>query len=998
MILNRILTVAAFLCLPLALVAKVAYKSNHIRITVIDAGTLRLEYAPDGNFVDKRSFVAVEREYGNTPFTIRENGKNVTLTTERLRLVYRKSEGGFTADNLQISSTKAIDKAFRWRPGTRQQGNLKGTYRTLDGYNGEHLLYDNNRPMPIEDGLLATDGWTLVDDSKGLLFDGDKDWEWVETRKAAEGAQDWYFMGYGHDYKSALKSFTRFAGRVPMPPRYAFGYWWSRYWSYSDQDFRNLVRWFRENDIPLDVLVIDMDWHPISEEAGGGWTGWDWNENLFPDYRRFLRFLDQEGVNATMNLHPADGVRPFEKKYDEFARRIGRTDGRAVEWLGSDKRMVKALFDTYLHPYQQEGVDFWWLDWQQWLEDKQVNGLSNTWWCNYIFFSDMERRHQGRPMLYHRWGGLGNHRYQVGFSGDSYITWESLSFLPYFNSTASNVLYGYWSHDIGGHQSLKYGTPVPTELYTRSMQMAEYLPILRTHSTKDPALNKEPWAFDHATLGRLKRVIDGRYALVPYIYAMARQDYETGISLCRPMYYDWPEEQEAYDFRNQYMFGDQMMVAPVVEPVSEDDGFARLKVWLPKGQWLEYETGTMLNGGQTLERAFTLDEYPIYVKAGSILPYYGKLRNLSGTRQAVTVRVFPGAQQGTFELYEDNGNDCDYATQFATTRLSYERQGQRLTVTIAPRKGSYPDMPERRKFRLALPCALAPKSVEVGGKTLPFDYDGYALETMVDLGEVDCARGVSVVVEYADEDYAVTDGTKARMARIGAAVADYKQQDAGMVYTDALGYLEATPLRLSYFPDRQRETLEQFRAYDRDLPIVLLEQMSEGKLCTRFLKRVNRYAEDAIRQLPASQFRTSDGRPGFDLCFYNNREMNGTPVATAHWEELKMDTREAPAPGVVKDGFSLVAESQLVAEEDGIVFLRIVGDDGYRLMVDGRQVAADWTDHVATQRGYRLQARAGQRYDIRIEFYDNVNEAVLKFYAMTSGRRGTVNASQTPDN
>ena len=981
---NRLLAVAfAFACFAVAK-ADVAFRNDHVRITVIDEGTLRLEYAPDGKFVDKKSFLAVLRDYDNTPYQIRENSKTVTLTTAKLKLVYRKSAGGFTPQNLRITSTGNIAKRFDWQPGMKQQGNLKGTYRTLDGYNGENLRYENNKPMPIEDGILATDGWTLLDDSQGFLFNGDKDWDWVETRQTAEGAQDWFFLGYGHDYKAALKSYTRFAGQVPMPPRYAFGYWWSRYWSYSDQDFRNLVRWFHENDIPLDVLVIDMDWHPISEEAGGGWTGWDWNENLFPDYRQFLNYLDEEGINATMNLHPADGVRPFEKKYQEFAQRLGRNDGKAVEWLGSDKKMVKALFDTYLHPYMKEGVDFWWLDWQQWLNDKRVEGLSNTWWCNYLFFTDMQQLGEKRPMLYHRWGGLGNHRYQVGFSGDSYITWESLQFLPYFNSTASNVLYGYWSHDIGGHQSLKYGTPVPVELYTRSMQMGQYLPILRTHSTKDPALNKEPWAFDHATMGRLKRVIDGRYALVPYIYTMARKDYETGISLCRPMYYDYPEDKEAYDFRNQYMFGDQMMIAPAVTPVSAEDGYTRMKVWLPKGTWIEYETGTLLQGGQTLERAFTIDEYPVYVKAGSILPYYGKLKNLSGTNQEVTIRVFPGGEEDSFELYEDNGNDCNYATQFATTRLSYKREGQKLFVTIAPRKGSYPEMPAQRHYRLALPCALAPQSIKVAGRNLPFTYDGYALETQVDLGDINCSMEHIVEVDFGTADYALADGLKARLARISMAVADYKQHDAGMVYTDALGYLEATPLRLSYFPDKQQETLRQFALYYNELPMVLLDQMSESKLSTRFLKLINENAENTIRETPLSQFQTKDGQQGFDIRFFNNKEMKGEPVATAHWSEMQMQAAESPASGVLKDGFSMIAETQFVPEQSGLVYLRVAGDDGYRMLVDGKQVLADWNDHAVTQRGYRMQVESGKRYDIRLEFYDHVNDAILKLNVLST--------------
>ena len=111
---------------------------------------------------------------------------------------------------------------------------------------------------------------------------------------------------------------------------------------------------------------------------------------------------------------------------------------------------MRNLFDVVLTPMENWGVDFWWLDWQQWLNDKKVEGLSNTWWINYVFFTHMERNSNRRALLYHRWGGLGNHRYQIGFSGDAIISWNTLDFQPYFTSCASNVLYGYWSHDIGG--------------------------------------------------------------------------------------------------------------------------------------------------------------------------------------------------------------------------------------------------------------------------------------------------------------------------------------------------------------------------------------------------------------------------------------------------------------------------------------------------------------------------------------------------------------------
>ena len=836
---KSILFITLLMC-SLGTSANVVYQDNNVRFTLIDEGTLRLEYAPDGKFVDNKSFMAVIRNYPQVKYSIKNNAKQVVISTAKLRLVYKKGNAPLTKDNLTISSTKAIKTPFVWKPGMQQKGNLKGTYRTLDGYDGSEYQYSNPKhEMPIEDGILATDGWTLIDDSKSLLFDGAEDWDWVTERQSAEGAQDWYFMAYGHDYKGALNSYTKFAGKVPLPPRYTFGYWWSRYWSYSDQDFRDLMSNFQRFDLPLDVLVIDMDWHPISAEAGGGWTGWDWNERLFPDYKAFLKYLDAQGVKATMNLHPAEGVRPYEKKYAEFMQRFGKNDGKTHEWIGSDKQYVKALFDTYLHDYMADGVDFWWLDWQQWPKDRAIADLDNVFWCNYIWFSDMERNGNKRPMLYHRWGGLGNHRYQVGFSGDSFITWASLKFLPYFNSTASNVLYGYWSHDIGGHQSKKWGSPVEPQLYTRAMQMGQYLPIIRSHSTKDPNLNKEPWAFSSDTQQRLANVINGRYALVPYIYTMARKTYESGLALCRPLYYDNPEAKEAYEFKEEYMFGDDMLIAPVTSEVDSVDGYANVKVWLPAGEWLEYETGQMLTGGKTYERRFTLDEYPVYVKAGSIIPYFGKLKNLSGTNQAVTVRVFPGADKGEFMLYEDNGEDKNYVTEYANTHLSYMRQGTQLYITIGARQGQYKDMPAKRHFYVALPCQKAPVSISCDGRKLPFTYDGLNLEATIDLGMVDCSAGASIQIEM-PEQYDLIDGTKANFRHIQTVVKDYKQHEAGMVYTENFGYLEATPLRLSYHPEKQEETLKAYFEKFNRISQVLIEQMGDGDNYKRALKLLNK--------------------------------------------------------------------------------------------------------------------------------------------------------------
>ena len=302
----------------------------------------------------------------------------------------------------------------------------------------------------------------------------------------------------------ALGDYIRVAGRIPLPPRFAFGTWWSRYWAYSDQEIEEIIRGFRENDVPLDVFVIDMDWHINREQLQGsaekkdqsghslGWTGYTWNKLLFPDPDQFLeqtarRAPEDQPEPASRLRHPAMGGR-----VSRDGARHGHRSGHAASMFPSTSPTRSSptnYLNLVLHPLEKQGIDFWWLDWQQEPNTKMA-GVNPTWWLNYVHFTDQQREGK-RPLLFHRWGGLGNHRYQIGFSGDTVSVWDSLAFQPWFTATAANVGYAYWSHDIGGHMP----GAVDPELFTRWVQFGAFSPILRTHTTKNPDSERRIWAY-----------------------------------------------------------------------------------------------------------------------------------------------------------------------------------------------------------------------------------------------------------------------------------------------------------------------------------------------------------------------------------------------------------------------------------------------------------------------------------------------------------------------
>ena len=741
----------------------------HARFTILTPQLIRMEWAADGKFEDHASLVFLNRRLPVPEFTheFAADGGRTVIQTSVLKLVYTpgKSDGRFAPENLSITFNLNGNEII-WKPGMADTGNLFGTTRTLDRVQGSDVQ--------LEPGLISRDGWTIVDDSTRQLFDSDdfsfpagerSPWPWVTARPAGE-RQDWYFFGYGHDYKRALYDYTRVAGKIPLPPRFAFGAWWSRYWSYTDQQFNQLVRGFHQHDTPLDVLVIDIDWHPTFNEVAGnsqvdasghklGWTGYSWNRLLFPDPDQFLKGIHQQGLKATLNIHPASGVQPWEDHYPELARAMG-IDPASKQYVPYDitaKKFATNYLNDIIHPLEQQGINFFWLDWQQ--EDTtSIAGLNPTWWINYVFFTDQQRQGK-RALLFHRWGGLGNHRYQIGFSGDTISVWDSLAFQPYFTATAANVGYAYWSHDIGGHMP----GAIEPELYLRWIQWGSFSPILRTHTTKNPDAERRIWAYPEPYSDLMRESFARRYALQPYIYTEARKTYDTGLALLHPLYYDWPDAPQAYDAKNEYMFGDSVLADPVTQPVAKDSQLAKIAVWLPAGEWFERDSGANFHGPVTVEREFSISQIPLYVKGGSIIPMQPAM-SYTGEKPVdpLILTVFPlqNGQTSKYRLYDDAGDTPGYQQEeFAWTPIQADlnADGAILTLSVAPTVGHYAGMPTERAYELRLPGNWPPSSVTVNGEPLPYAntaekpgwrFEGSTLTTVITTRRFSTGDAVSV--------------------------------------------------------------------------------------------------------------------------------------------------------------------------------------------------------------------------------------------------------------
>ena len=716
--------------------------SGRARFTVLTPRMIRIQYSSRGLFEDRATFAVVNRNLPVPEFSTREENGFLYIETEYLTLKYRI--GSAISPAMKSPNNLSIVMPLNghdvvWYPGKEDALNLKGTKRTLDTASG-----DNQRP-DLEDGIISRAGWALIDESpktkRGdgsttFAFDGEVDGiDWL-AQPLDNNALDWYFMGYGHAYKDAIGDYIKIAGRQPLPPLYVLGYWYSKYQRYSQQDFINLVNEMHQNDIPLDVMIFDMDWHL------DGWTGWTWNRNLIPNPAGLMNWMHNQGIKVSLNLHPADGVANYEDHFSEIAADMNYTGDR-VPWMLEDSTFYRSLFRHIIREREAEGVDFWWIDWQQNLTSFYTEGLSETFWCNHVFFNDMrQNRPERRPFIFHRWGGLGSHRYPIGFSGDTYSTFGSLAFQPYFTSTASNVCFGYWGHDLGGHMQI---APTNSELMLRWLQFGVFSPIFRTHGANQEDNERRIWKLDNFPM--LLDCVNLRYQLIPYIYTAARQAYDTGISICRPLYYDWPEENEAYRQEGEYMFGDDILVSPIVTAANAE-GKTFHKTWLPDGTWYDVSRNEMVKGGTTLSQYHGLGDIPYFIKAGSIVVSNPPLMNLKKSPDHLIVKVVPG-EAGETSLYEDAGDTQDYIDGgFTTTAFSQRRTPSELSLVIAPRQGSYEGMPAERAYQVVFLLEEEPREVSVNGvMTDNWTYDAQMQQVTVTLPVMPCDQETVITLQ-----------------------------------------------------------------------------------------------------------------------------------------------------------------------------------------------------------------------------------------------------------
>ncbi len=655
----------------------VIFKGEKYRITILTERLIRFEYSEDGLFYDGLTERVINRDFPRPEYDVIEDGKYLEITTKYFKLTYVKNKpfvGSKMAPdaNLKVALQNTDKLWFFNHPEAR---NFKGTTISLD---------DDSTKASFYKGLYSTDGFSSIDDSTSLLLT-----ETGELVPPSPGRVDTYLFIYRRDFGLCLRDYFTLTGRPSLIPRYALGIWWNKDEIYSFEDLKKLFANFARNRIPYSVLLLGNNWHVKTDLPK---TGYTFNKSLFTNPQLFVNYMHERGVRVGLTIDPSEGISRQEERYQIIKNNLNISEDKNIPFNVFDSNLLMQYFHELINPLNELGIDFYFIDYYN---KKDLDTLKAL---NYYHFNDYKKYVALRGMLLSRNSLVAPHRTPVHYSGQTIVSWDTLKFLPFFNSTASNIGVSWWSHDVGGY---KDGIE-DSELYLRSVELATFSPIFRFSAKHGHYFKREPWRWDIKTLNIVRDYCNLRHRLIPYLYAEGYKYHKTGLPLIQPLYYQNPEVYDEPLYKNEYYFGGELFVAPIT--VKKDIVMNRAieKIFLPNGVWYDFKTGKKFMGNHRYVTFYKDEDYPVFAKAGSIIPLAELEENINVTNSPKTmeVHVFPG-KSNTYKLYEDDGYSSLFEQgYYIMTYIDYNYLQNNYTLIVRPTEGKTGIIPEKRNYKI----------------------------------------------------------------------------------------------------------------------------------------------------------------------------------------------------------------------------------------------------------------------------------------------------------
>ncbi|WP_455667984.1 glycoside hydrolase family 31 protein [Phocaeicola sp.] len=749
---KKILLNLSFLCLCLPFQAQTyqrtiqGIKANSqgmdIEVEFYSPSIVRVYKTPEGNPYEKKSLIVVKAPE-QTSVEFYENGKNIRMKSTEIQVELNPLTGGiyfYDAAGKELLKDKDYGTSFAPKddagtPSYQVRGSfllekdepVYGVGQVMDGKlnrrNSMHHMQNENMftyspyfISPVKGYAVYWDNYSISD-----YLDAPQELAFSSLGHCA----DYYFM-YGGSADGVIADVRDLTGKAPMLPLWAYGFFQSKERYHTQEENLEVLKKYRELQIPIDCMIQDWRYWPEYNQTDSAWNSHSFDPQRFPDPKGWADEIHKLNAKLMIVAWPGFGPKTEQRKeldakgmiinFDTWPPQSGarpydvyNPEALNIYW----KYLNKGIF-SYI------GNDGWWLDSTEpdHINRKESDYDLPTHLGSYrsvknaysVMHNSGIATHQKamnkdkRVVILTRSGFIGQQRYGSNtWSGDVQSTWDMLEKqipaalnytmmgIPNWNSDIGGFFAGRWNAE-GGAKNPKY-----QELYVRWMQFGTFCPMMRSHGTEVPREiwnfgKRGDWCFDAQ-----EKAIRLRYRLLPYIYSTSWDVSHHDGTFMRSLVMDFPSDKNTYDLGGEFMFGRSILVTPVTKPdVSE------WSVYLPQGaDWWDFWTNQKQQGGQTLNRTVTKDILPLYIKAGSILPFGPEVQySTEKNWDNLEIRVYPGAD-GTFTLYEDENDNYNYEKgAYSTITFHWDDTNRRLT--IGNREGNFPGVLENRRFKVIL--------------------------------------------------------------------------------------------------------------------------------------------------------------------------------------------------------------------------------------------------------------------------------------------------------
>lgn len=643
------------------------FKGNKYRITVITERLVRLEYNENQMFEDYPTELIWYRNYPKPEFSVTEDNKTINISTKYFTLTYVK-EKKFKGSKL--SPTKNLKIALNntdkvWYYGHPEIRNIE-----TNGYN-----INNEGTKKLKKSLYSLDGFVSIDDSKSSLI-----LENGSFKKRDNAGVDIYVFLYNQDFYYCLNDYFMVTGYPPLIPRYALGNWWDKKEFYNEFDILHLVKKFEDHNIPISLFTLNK-WQ--------GQNDFEFSE-FYKNPQATINYLKTKNIKFGLSIEDPKVFKNNTKTFEKLKDYLYLDKEGNIPLNVFDAKTIDAFLKLLIHPLTDIGVDYFSLN------SFDKNKLERLSILKHYLYYDGFRFKFKRPLISAYNYMMASHRYPILYAGKCGVDWDSLKKITEFNAKASNMGVSFYSHDIGGTE----GGIEDVELFIRFVELGVFSPIMRLGSDDGKYYKREPWKWGLKARKITTDFLNLRHKLIPYLYTEAYKYFKYGKPLIEPIYYKYPKLMDDPLYKDQYFFGSTFLVSPITTKKDRLMNRVIQKFYIPEGTWYGFFTGKQYKGNRKYVSFYRDHEYPVFVKAGAIIPMATNDNNFTGCPAKTELQIFPGASN-TYSVYEDDGETNAYLNgEYLITNVEFIYEKNNYKLTILPVEGKTGVIPSKRAYKI----------------------------------------------------------------------------------------------------------------------------------------------------------------------------------------------------------------------------------------------------------------------------------------------------------